>query len=166
MTAPSWLQPPPLRVLVADDNRDTVLTLTLLMQSEGHEVRWAYNGLDTMRIARLHRFDAIIVDIEMPEMSGYAVAQDLRTLYYATPAPLSLIPSERSTQYPPPDGQVTEEFEPTTNGDPSPIFPINAAWGASSRPGRLKAGSSSARPSGPVSRSGAPPNATTPLATK
>lgn len=88
MTAPIWLKPPPLRVLVADDNRDTVLTLTLLMQSEGHEVRCAYNGMDVMRIARLHRFDAVIVDIEMPEMSGYAVAQELRTLYYATPAPL------------------------------------------------------------------------------
>lgn len=88
MTAPSWLQPPPLRVLVADDNRDTVLTLTMLLQSEGHEVRCAYNGIDVMRIARLHRFDAIIVDIEMPEMSGYAVAQEVRTHYYGTRVPL------------------------------------------------------------------------------
>ena len=88
MTPPSWLQPPPLRVLVADDNRDTVLTLTLLLQSEGHEVRCAYNGIDVMRIARLHRFEAIIVDIEMPEMSGYAVAQEVRTHYYGTRVPL------------------------------------------------------------------------------
>jgi CheY-like chemotaxis protein len=77
-----------LRVLVADDNRDTVLTLTLLLQSEGHEVRSAYNGIDVMRIARLHRFDAIIVDIEMPEMSGYAVAQEVRMHYFGTRVPL------------------------------------------------------------------------------
>jgi CheY-like chemotaxis protein len=45
----------PLRVLVADDNRDTVLTLMLLRQ-EGYEVRTAYTGTDVMSIARLHHF--------------------------------------------------------------------------------------------------------------
>ena len=79
---------PALRVLVADDNRDTVLTLMLLLREEGYDVRGAYNGTDVMRIARLHRFDAIILDIEMPEMSGYAAAQELRTHYYAMRAPL------------------------------------------------------------------------------
>jgi CheY-like chemotaxis protein len=77
-----------LRVLVADDNRDTVLSLELLLQDEGHEVRSAYSGLDVVRIARLHRFDAVILDIEMPDMSGYAIAQELRTQYYASRAPL------------------------------------------------------------------------------
>ena len=79
---------PTLRILVADDNRDTVLTLMLLLREEGYEVRGAYNGTDVMRIARLHRFDAVILDIEMPEMSGYAVAQDLRAHYYGSRAPL------------------------------------------------------------------------------
>ena len=78
----------PLRILVADDNRDTVLTLTMLLTHEGHEVRSAYNGTDVMRIAHVHRFDAVILDIEMPEMSGYAVAQELRTLYFGTRTPL------------------------------------------------------------------------------
>jgi CheY-like chemotaxis protein len=85
-TPPNWI--PPLRVLVADDNRDTVLTLTLLLREDGHDVRSAYTGTDVMRIARLNRFDAVILDIEMPEMSGYAVVQELRTLYYGTRAPL------------------------------------------------------------------------------
>jgi CheY-like chemotaxis protein len=78
----------PLRILVADDNRDTVLTLMMLLREEGHEVRGAYTGTDVMRIARLNRFDAIVLDIEMPEMSGYAIAQDLRTFYYGSRAPL------------------------------------------------------------------------------
>jgi DNA-binding response OmpR family regulator len=77
-----------LRVLVADDNRDTVHTLAVVLQAAGHEVRTAYNGGDVMRIARLHRFDALILDIEMPEMSGYAIAQELRVLHYGTRAPL------------------------------------------------------------------------------
>jgi CheY-like chemotaxis protein len=78
----------PLRILVADDNRDTVHTLAMLLRAEGHEVRAAYNGTDVMRIARLHRLDALILDIEMPEMSGYAIAQELRVLHYGTRAPL------------------------------------------------------------------------------
>jgi CheY-like chemotaxis protein len=88
MNRPSWFQATRLRVLVADDNRDTVLTLMMLLREEGHEVRSAYIGTDVMRIARLHRFDAVILDIEMPEMSGYAIAQELRTHYYGTRAPL------------------------------------------------------------------------------
>jgi len=84
----NWIDPTPLRILVADDNRDQVLMLTMLLREEGHEVRGVHNGTDVMRVARLHRFDAIILDIEMPEISGYAVAQELRTHYYATPMPL------------------------------------------------------------------------------
>ena len=88
MDRPGWLEGRALRVLVADDNRDTVLTLAALLRDEGHDVRTAYTGIDVMRIARLHRFDVVILDIEMPEMSGYAVAQELRTHYYGTQAPL------------------------------------------------------------------------------
>jgi len=84
-----------LRILVADDNRDMVLTLMMLLQEEGHEVRGAHNGSDVMKIARLHRFDAIILDIEMPEMSGYAIAQELRALYFRTHGPLLIAISGR-----------------------------------------------------------------------
>jgi CheY-like chemotaxis protein len=78
----------PLRILVADDNRDTVLSLQLLLQEEGHDVVGAHNGLDALRIARLHAFDAIILDIEMPEVSGYALARELRAQYHGTRGPL------------------------------------------------------------------------------
>lgn len=88
MDTPAWMEARPLRVLVADDNRDTALTLATLLREDGHEVRTAYTGTDVMRIALLHRFDVVILDIEMPEMSGYAVAQELRTHYYGTNPPL------------------------------------------------------------------------------
>ena len=88
METPAWVQGRALRVLVADDNRDTVLTLATLLREEGHDVRAAYTGMEVMRVARLHRFDVIILDIEMPEMSGYAIAQELRTHYYGTNPPL------------------------------------------------------------------------------
>jgi len=77
-----------LRVLVADDNRDTVLTLSILLRDDGHDVRAAYNGVDALRLARTFSFDAIVLDIEMPELSGYAVAQEMRRYYYNTRGPL------------------------------------------------------------------------------
>jgi CheY-like chemotaxis protein len=77
-----------LRILVADDNRDTVLSLQLLLQEEGHDVVGVHNGLDALRIARLHAFDVIILDIEMPEVSGYALARELRAQYHGTRGPL------------------------------------------------------------------------------
>lgn len=84
--------PPPggrrLRLLVADDNRDTVLTLVMVLRDEGHEVHGVYRGADVMTASRLLKFDAIIMDIEMPGQSGYAIAQELRSLYYAAHCPL------------------------------------------------------------------------------
>lgn len=78
----------PLRILVADDNRDTVLSLQLLLQEEGHDVVGVHNGLDALRIVRVHAFDAMILDIEMPEVSGYALARELRAQYHGAPGPL------------------------------------------------------------------------------
>lgn len=78
----------PLRILVADDNRDTVLSLQLLLQEENHDVVGVHNGLDALRVARVHAFDLIILDIEMPELSGYALARELRTQYYRERGPL------------------------------------------------------------------------------
>ena len=86
--APAGQLPRKLRVLVADDNRDVVLTLSMLLREEGHEVRGAYNGLNAVTAARTLRFDAVILDIEMPELSGYAIARELRAHYHGTRCPL------------------------------------------------------------------------------
>jgi DNA-binding response OmpR family regulator len=68
----------PLRVLVADDDRDTVEALAALLQAEGHVVHSVYSGKDVLPTARLFRPDAIVLDVAMPEMSGSAVAQAIR----------------------------------------------------------------------------------------
>ena len=77
-----------LRILLADDNRDMVVTLATLLREDGHDVRGVHNGLDALRVARVHSFDAVILDIEMPELSGYAIAQELRKQYFAMRPPL------------------------------------------------------------------------------
>jgi CheY-like chemotaxis protein len=73
-----------LRILVADDDRDTVMTLATLLRCEGYEVRSVFNGTEAAKAARLARFDAVILDISMPELSGYAIAQEVRKHHYGT----------------------------------------------------------------------------------
>src|SRR5918992_142334 len=71
----------PLRILVADDDRDAVLTLKMLLRHEAYDVRGVYSGDDVAKVARELRPDVIILDITMPGMSGYELARTLRARY-------------------------------------------------------------------------------------
>ena len=70
----------PRRVLLIDDNRDAVESMTVLLELWGHEVRIAYNGPDALALAAEFRPDAALLDIGLPGMTGYEVAQRLREL--------------------------------------------------------------------------------------
>lgn len=71
--------PGALRVLIADDDPDTVLTLEMVLRDEGHEVRGVYNGSEVLRAVRQFAPHAVVVDIHMPDLSGYDVARAIRT---------------------------------------------------------------------------------------
>jgi DNA-binding response OmpR family regulator len=68
----------PLRIIVADDDRDTVLTLMMLLRDEGHEVRSVHSGRHVMGAVLDFDPDAVILDIHMPELSGWEVARTIR----------------------------------------------------------------------------------------
>ena len=70
-----------LRVLVADDERDQVATLALLLLDEGHEVREVYRGSEVLRMVRDFDPDVALIDIGMPGMTGYDVAREIRQIY-------------------------------------------------------------------------------------
>jgi two-component system, OmpR family, response regulator len=67
-----------LRILVADDERDTANMLAMLLRDEGHEVQVTLRGDDALEICRLFRPDVVIADVNMPGISGYAIARELR----------------------------------------------------------------------------------------
>jgi CheY-like chemotaxis protein len=72
-------QPPPsTRVLVVDDNADAAESLALLLSVWGHEARVAYDGPGALRLAREERPAVVLLDLGLPGLSGYAVAQRLR----------------------------------------------------------------------------------------
>ena len=70
-----------LRVLVADDDADTVSTLKLLLEEDGHEVRSAYDGAAVLDAADSFRPDIVLLDIGMPKLTGFEVARTLRSRY-------------------------------------------------------------------------------------
>lgn len=68
----------PLRILVADDERDTATTLAVILRDEGHEVQTVLRGDEALDLCRLFRPDVVIADINLPGTSGYAIARELR----------------------------------------------------------------------------------------
>ena len=78
----------PLRVIVADDERDTVDTLAALLRDAGHTVYSVYTGKQVLPTVRVARPDAIIIDIAICGMSGYAVAQEIRHTFLDLRRPL------------------------------------------------------------------------------
>lgn len=66
------------RILVADDNKDAADALAMILEIAGHEVRVAHNGRIALAIAQTFRPEVALLDIGMPEMSGYEVARALR----------------------------------------------------------------------------------------
>jgi CheY-like chemotaxis protein len=68
------------RLLVVDDNKDAAESMSMLLQMWGHEVAYAYDGPSALETARQWQPEAVILDIGLPGMDGYEVAERLRTL--------------------------------------------------------------------------------------
>lgn len=67
-----------LRILLVDDNRDAADSMALLLKFQGFHVIVAYNGNDALKMAEENSPDVILLDIGMPDMSGYDVARYIR----------------------------------------------------------------------------------------
>lgn len=68
----------PLRVLLVDDNVDTILSFSMLLTACGHDVRTAHDGLTGLQIALTYQPDFALLDIGLPGLNGYEVARQIR----------------------------------------------------------------------------------------
>jgi two-component system CheB/CheR fusion protein len=75
---PELVAPRPFRILVVDDNRDFAMTLAILLEVAGHEVRAANDGITAYEVAMDYRPDIVLLDIGLPGMNGYELADRLR----------------------------------------------------------------------------------------
>lgn len=72
------------RVLVVDDSEAMQDSLTNLLEELGQQVRSARDGEEAVRIAQDWRPDLVLLDINLPKMNGYRVAQALRARFPST----------------------------------------------------------------------------------
>jgi CheY-like chemotaxis protein len=69
-----------MRILVADDDQDTLVSFSMLLQVAGYEVRSAADGQDAVDVAAAFRPAAALLDIWMPDLNGYEAAARIRAL--------------------------------------------------------------------------------------
>jgi DNA-binding response OmpR family regulator len=68
----------PRRVLVVEDDLDTVHSMTRLIKMMGHECQFAINGFAALEIAREFKPEIILLDIGLPDFGGYDIAKQLK----------------------------------------------------------------------------------------
>jgi len=81
------------RILVIEDNEQNMYLCTFILQNNGHEVIQARSGREGIELARVHRPDLVILDIQLPEMDGYAVASELKSSSDTSDIPIIAVTS-------------------------------------------------------------------------
>lgn len=66
------------KILIIEDNAQNLYLETFLLESRGHQVVAALDGPSGIELAAKERPDLILLDIQLPGMDGYSVAQALR----------------------------------------------------------------------------------------
>src|SRR5262249_6291421 len=68
----------PKKVLVVEDNLDSVQVLVLLLQDMGHQVVYAINGNGALEVARRMRPDFVLLDLGLPGIDGFEVCRRIK----------------------------------------------------------------------------------------
>jgi CheY-like chemotaxis protein len=66
------------RILVVDDNHDSALSLAMMLSIMGHETRTAHDGESAVETAESFLPEVVLLDIGLPKLNGYEVAQRIR----------------------------------------------------------------------------------------
>ena len=70
---------PARKILVVDDDPKTVSLVKLYLESDGHKVLCAYDGVEALRLAREERPHLVVLDLMLPGLDGLQVCRTLRT---------------------------------------------------------------------------------------
>jgi|KBSSwiStaDraftv2_1062776.scaffolds.fasta_scaffold2721290_2 two-component system OmpR family response regulator len=69
-----------MRVLVVDDQASTVFALKRVLMALGFDVRTAFDGISALRRAVEFKPDAVLLDLTLPRLDGFAVAERMREM--------------------------------------------------------------------------------------
>ncbi len=81
------------KVLVIEDNEQNIYLMDFLLKNSGFEVIQARDGMDGIAMAREEAPDLILLDIQLPGIDGYAVAEKLSQDEEYAPAPIVAVTS-------------------------------------------------------------------------
>jgi CheY-like chemotaxis protein len=69
-----------MHILFVDDLPDTCEVFKLAFRLDGHTTRIAHNGVEAVNAVQDESFDAIIMDVEMPQLNGWDAVRQIRLL--------------------------------------------------------------------------------------
>ena len=75
---PGATPPRRFKILVVDDNHDSALSLSMMLSIMGHETRTAHDGESAVSTAEAFLPEVVLLDIGLPKLNGYEVAQRIR----------------------------------------------------------------------------------------
>jgi two-component system chemotaxis response regulator CheY len=81
-------------ILISDDSNSMRQMLTFALGAANYNVVEAENGLQALELAKNHRFDLIITDVNMPLLDGLSLVRELRTLPNYQFKPILLLTTE------------------------------------------------------------------------
>ncbi len=67
-----------IKILVVDDEKNMIDALRISLESENYDVVEAYTGEGAIQKARAERIDLILLDIMLPDITGYEICNKLR----------------------------------------------------------------------------------------
>jgi CheY-like chemotaxis protein len=98
------------KILIIEDNEQNMYMLTYLLESNNYEVFQSFSGTEGIALAKKTQPDVILLDIQLPEMDGYAVARELRKNKELTGIPIIAVTSYAMT------GDKEKAFEAGATG--------------------------------------------------
>lgn len=66
------------KILIVEDEKNILLSLKILLKSQGYNVEVAINGIDAIELAQSFLPDLVFLDIILPKVNGYLVCEALR----------------------------------------------------------------------------------------
>jgi two-component system chemotaxis response regulator CheY len=86
------------RILAVDDSPSMLRMVSLTLASAGHSVAQATDGREALAAARVEAFDLVVTDVNMPNMDGIQLVQELRGLPAYRYVPLLILTTEATAE--------------------------------------------------------------------
>lgn len=74
-----------MRILIIEDEKRLAATLADIIGEAGYQTDLSHNGMEGLELAKTGIYDAVILDVMLPELDGFKILEDLRGRHFMTP---------------------------------------------------------------------------------